>query len=253
MNRWCLILTAGCLLTATAAAESKPARPNIIFILADDLGYGDLGCYGQKKIKTPNLDRLAAEGMRFTQCYAGSTVCAPSRCALMTGLHTGHARVRGNARVPLRPDDMHRGRSSCKTAGYATGLVGKWGLGEAGTHRRAEQARASTTSSATSTRSTPTTTTRTSSGGTTEKVAARRNVGREGRRDQKRAQYSHDLFREEALSSSRRTRPAVLPLPRLHHPARQQRGQAGSGMEVPDRRAVHRTRPGRSRRRTTRP
>ena len=77
----------------TAAAE----KPNIIFILADDLGYGELGCYGQKMIQTPHLDRLAAEGMRFTRFYAGSTVCAPSRSVLMTGLHTGHTRVRGNA------------------------------------------------------------------------------------------------------------------------------------------------------------
>src|SRR5206468_2772574 len=87
----------------------RPKRadvPNIIFILADDLGYGDLGCYGQKKIKTPNIDHLAEEGMRFTQCYAGSTVCAPSRCCLMTGEHTGHARVRGNARVALEPGDL---------------------------------------------------------------------------------------------------------------------------------------------------
>src|SRR5512143_4285384 len=73
-------------------AQEPAGKPNIIFILADDLGYGDLGCYGQKQIQTPNLDRLAAEGMRFTQFYAGSTVCAPSRCCLMTGLHTGHAR-----------------------------------------------------------------------------------------------------------------------------------------------------------------
>src|SRR5262249_17824617 len=86
--------------------ESPPRRPKIIFILADDLGYGDLGCYGQKQIRTPNIDRLAAEGVRFTQCYAGSTVCAPSRCALMTGKHTGHCTVRGNALVPLRPEDV---------------------------------------------------------------------------------------------------------------------------------------------------
>ncbi|UCF42640.1 MAG: arylsulfatase [Planctomycetota bacterium] len=104
-------------------------RPNIIFVLADDLGYGDLGCYGQEKIKTPNLDRMAAEGMRFTQHYAGSTVCAPSRCALMTGLHTGHCRVRGNKRVPLRPCDATVAEL-LKKAGYATGLIGKWGLGE---------------------------------------------------------------------------------------------------------------------------
>src|SRR6478736_2445790 len=89
----------------SSSAEVLPPIPNIILIVADDLGYGDLGCYGQGKIKTPNLDKLAAEGMRFTSFYAGSTVCAPSRCALMTGLHTGHARIRGNAKVPLKPDD----------------------------------------------------------------------------------------------------------------------------------------------------
>src|SRR5438034_11816493 len=114
-----------------ALRARAPAKPNIIFILADDLGYGDLGCYGQKKIRTPNLDRLAADGMRFTQCYAGSTVCAPSRCCLMTGVHTGHALVRGNARVPLRPDDVTVAKV-LKGAGYRTALVGKWGLGEAG-------------------------------------------------------------------------------------------------------------------------
>ena len=107
-------------------------RPNIVFILADDLGYGDLGCYGQKKIKTPHLDKLAAEGMRFTQCYAGSTVCAPSRAVLMTGLHTGHARIRGNARVPLAPDDVTLAEV-LKDAGYATAAIGKWGLGNEGT------------------------------------------------------------------------------------------------------------------------
>src|SRR5439155_12488058 len=88
-------------------AQVPPKRPNILFILADDLGYGDLGCYGQERIKTPNIDRLAAEGVRFTQAYAGSTVCAPSRCCLMTGKHTGHATVRGNKapELGLRPDE----------------------------------------------------------------------------------------------------------------------------------------------------
>jgi len=105
-----------------------PRRPSIVFILADDLGYGDLGCYGQTRIKTPNIDRLAAEGMRFTDCYAGSTVCAPSRCALMTGLHTGHCWVRGNAKLALRPQDVTVAEI-LKTAGYHTGLIGKWGLG----------------------------------------------------------------------------------------------------------------------------
>lgn len=111
-----------------SARPAAPRRPNIIFILADDLGYGDLGCYGQTKIKTPNIDRLAAEGMRFTDFYAGSTVCAPSRCALMTGLHTGHCLIRGNAKVALREQDVTVA-DLLKDSGYHTGLVGKWGLG----------------------------------------------------------------------------------------------------------------------------
>jgi arylsulfatase A-like enzyme len=114
---------------ATRAECAEKPAPNIIFILADDLGYGDLGCYGQKLIQTPNLDKIAAEGIRFTQAYAGSTVCAPSRCALMTGLHTGHCRVRGNARVPLLPEDVTVAEV-LRAAGYRTGIIGKWGLGE---------------------------------------------------------------------------------------------------------------------------
>ena len=90
---------------AAVLAADKAARPNIIFIMADDLGYGDLGCFGQKRIRTPNIDRLAAEGMKLTDFYAGSTVCAPSRCVLMTGLHTGHCFIRGNGKINLRPDD----------------------------------------------------------------------------------------------------------------------------------------------------
>ncbi len=117
--------------TAVADTPSSPRRPNVVFILADDLGYGELGCYGQEKIRTPTLDRMASEGMRFTQCYAGSCVCAPSRCSLMTGLHTGHCWVRGNSTVALRPED-HTVAELLKDAGYATGLVGKWGLGLAG-------------------------------------------------------------------------------------------------------------------------
>jgi arylsulfatase A-like enzyme len=117
------------------AAEARP--PNVIFILADDLGYGDLGCFGQRLIQTPNIDRLAAEGMRFTQAYAGTTVCAPSRCALMTGLHTGHCAIRGNKEIkPEGQEPMPAGTFSVahlmKRAGYTTGLIGKWGLGHPG-------------------------------------------------------------------------------------------------------------------------
>jgi len=121
-------LTASSLLGPSHAWASESKKPNIIFILADDLGYGDLGCYGQKEIKTPHLDRMAAEGMKFTQHYAGSTVCAPSRCVLMTGLHTGHARVRGNSRILMEPEDVTVAKV-LKQAGYATGIIGKWGVG----------------------------------------------------------------------------------------------------------------------------
>ena len=121
----------GTVAVAGLSAQPAPARPNVLFILADDLGYGDLGCYGQEQIATPNLDRLASEGTRFTQAYAGSTVCAPSRCCLMTGFHSGHARIRGNARVPLAPNDLTVAQVF-KQAGYRTGIVGKWGLGNPG-------------------------------------------------------------------------------------------------------------------------
>jgi arylsulfatase A-like enzyme len=114
-------------------ASAKP--PNIIFILTDDLGYGDLGCYGQKMIQTPNLDRMAAEGVRFTDCYSGQAVCAPARCSLLTGLHMGHAHIRNNSTPPdnpLRPEDTTVAEA-LKAGGYRTGVVGKWGLGNATT------------------------------------------------------------------------------------------------------------------------
>jgi len=116
-------------LSVSAAAE----RPNIILILADDLGYGDLGSYGQTRIHTPHLDRMAAEGIRFTSAYAGSTICAPSRCCLMTGLHTGHAHTRDNRSpdLPLRPQDITVAEI-LKQSGYRTALIGKWSLGELG-------------------------------------------------------------------------------------------------------------------------
>ena len=113
------------LTTCGVAAE----RPNIVFILADDLGYGEVGCYGQKFIQTPNIDRLAAEGMRFTQCYAGSHVCAPSRSTLMTGLHTGHTPIRNNGGYRYLYAEDVTVAEVLKPAGYATGCFGKWGLG----------------------------------------------------------------------------------------------------------------------------
>lgn len=118
-------------------ASGKTAHPNIIYILADDLGYGDLGCYGQKKFATPHIDSLAASGIRFTRHYAGSTVCAPSRSSLMTGLHTGHTPVRGNkewepeGQWPL-PDSSITLAELLKKAGLKTGAFGKWGLGYPG-------------------------------------------------------------------------------------------------------------------------
>ncbi len=122
------------LVGATTGAAISADRPNVIFILADDLGYGDLGSYGQQVIRTPSLDRMAAEGLRFTQFYAGSTVCAPSRSVLMTGRHAGRTHVRGNASgtaQSLRDEDVTVAEV-LKSAGYATGLFGKWGLGEVG-------------------------------------------------------------------------------------------------------------------------
>jgi arylsulfatase A-like enzyme len=119
------------------AATPQPSRPNLIWIMADDLGYGELGCYGQKVIRTPHLDRMAQEGLRFTQFYAGATVCAPSRSVLMTGQHHGHTRVRGNAgqtnpaAQALKPGDVTLAKV-LQQAGYATALVGKWGLGDIG-------------------------------------------------------------------------------------------------------------------------
>ncbi|WP_235297000.1 arylsulfatase [Portibacter marinus] len=120
--------------TKNVYESEKKATPNIIYILADDLGYGDLSCYGQKKFSTPNIDRLAREGMKFTSHYSGSTVCAPSRSTLLTGQHTGFTYIRGNKEVrpegqhPL-PDSIFTMAEMFKEAGYKTGAFGKWGLG----------------------------------------------------------------------------------------------------------------------------
>lgn len=139
-----LFLLIFCLLQAsylTIEAQTKTkSHPNIIYVYADDLGYGELGCYGQQKIKTPNLDRIAKEGMRFTQHYTSTPVCAPARCMLMTGKHGGHSYIRGNyelggfedstegGQMPL-PEGTFTVAQLMKQAGYVTGAIGKWDWG----------------------------------------------------------------------------------------------------------------------------
>jgi len=135
----CLPLLASFLLSPLVlVADQAPPPPNIVFILADDLGYGELGCYGQEKIKTPHIDGLAAEGMRFSQHYTGAAVCAPARCVLLTGQHLAHAQIRGNrdsgngkpfpGQFPITAEVVTLAET-LKTAGYTTGGFGKWGLG----------------------------------------------------------------------------------------------------------------------------
>lgn len=138
-----LLLLSGCQAKSSDMALQSDRQPNVILIVADDLGYGDLGSYGQQLILTPHLDRMAAEGLRFTDFYAGSPVCAPSRCTLMTGKHPGHAYVRDNweaggwnegdaeGQQPLLPDTLTLGRAM-QEAGYQTACIGKWGLGGPG-------------------------------------------------------------------------------------------------------------------------
>ncbi len=233
---WCgivapLLAVAG---YATVCAQESP-RPNIVFILADDLGYGDLGCYGQEKIRTPRLDAMAAEGMRFTQAYSGSTVCAPSRCSLMTGRHSGTSRIRGNASVPLLPGDVCVAEA-LKGAGYRTALVGKWGLGDAGTTGEPtaqgfdsyfgylDQVHAHTYYPATLWRN-----------GVEEavpgNVESQRNVATE------RVTYSHDLFTTEAAQFVRANSEAPFFLYLAYtipHANNERHAALGDGMEVPD-------------------
>src|SRR3954454_19166664 len=136
------LLGAGTAAAATLAAPRGPAwarpaagrRPNIVYVLADDLGYGALGAYGQTTIRTPHLDRLAREGIRFTNGYSAAPICAPSRCCFLTGMHNGHARVRDNSFTTtgvdpaFLPEDTTVGQV-LKAGGYATGIFGKWGFG----------------------------------------------------------------------------------------------------------------------------
>jgi arylsulfatase A-like enzyme len=233
MNRY---LSGLALLLLAAGFVVAQEKPNIVFILADDLGYGDLGCYGQKRIKTPNIDRLAKEGLRFTQFYAGSTVCAPSRCCLMTGLHTGHALIRGNGKDALRPEDVTVAKL-LKDAGYATGLAGKWGLGDEGTTGvPTKQGFDSFFGYLNQTHAHnyyPTFLYRNE-----ERVKLRNEVPKEGDVGQgvatKKIDYSHDLIAEEALAfvKKHRDHPFFLYLAFTTPHANNEAGK--EGMEVPE-------------------
>lgn len=210
--------------------------PNIVFIMADDLGYGDLGCYGQTKIATPRLDELAGDGVRFTQFYAGSTVCAPSRCVLMTGLHTGHCFIRGNGKDNLRPEDVTVAEV-LKERGYATGMVGKWGLGHedsSGLPTRQgfdfffgylDQHHAHNYY--------PTFLIKNESRVALDNVVPKQGQWGQGVASEKRV-YSHDLMMEEALNFVRSvgTDPFFLYLPVTIPHANNEAGRRG--MEIPD-------------------
>lgn len=130
------LMAAGTAIAGCSGQKDQP-KPNVVFIIADDLGWGDLGCYGQELIETPNIDALARRGLQFTQCYSGTTVSAPSRSCLVTGTHSGHTYVRGNLRVPPEgqwplPTGTETIFHDFRNAGYTTGAFGKWGLGPVG-------------------------------------------------------------------------------------------------------------------------
>ena len=138
-SAWLVVTAAVLCLLAGGRQEAQTPRPNILFIQADDLGYGDLSAYGQTRFRTPALDRLAQTGIRFTNYYSGSTVCAPSRASLMTGLHTGHTWIRGNLAGNTLRDEDRTIATILREAGYRTALIGKWGLGEAESPGRPER------------------------------------------------------------------------------------------------------------------
>lgn len=221
-------------LEGLSEVEARP--PNIVLIVADDLGWGDLGCYGQEDILTPSLDLLAREGIRFTDFYAGSTVCAPSRSVLMTGLHTGHTYIRGNSKNGLRPEDLTVAEVLQKK-GYRTGQFGKWGLGGEGTtglptrqgfdyfFGYLDQSHAHNYYPSFLVRN-------------EERVPLANVVPDEGRWGQgvasEKVEYSHDLIAEEALDFVRRNqdRPFFLYVPFTTPHANNEAGEVG--MEVPD-------------------
>jgi len=239
MNRRCFLR--GLVSAAAGSVLARPVlagaarKPNIVFILADDLGYGDLGCYGQRRLKTPNLDRLAAEGVRFTQHYAGSTVCAPSRFTLMTGYHIGHAPTVGQGQC-LEPNRVTVAKC-LKAAGYATACIGKWGLGNYNTTGAAwkqgfdhffgylHQGHAHNYW--------PTFLWRNGEKVALPNVVPNENANGMGVASRKKA-YSHDLFTAEALAfvDQHKDRPFFLYLPYTIPHANNQAGN--HGMEVPD-------------------
>lgn len=241
----CALFAIVCLLTQSLSAAD--ARPNIIWIMADDLGYGDLGCFGQKHIKTPHLDKMAAEGMKLTNFYAGATVCAPSRCVLMTGLHTGHCQVRGNSssdRQTLTPKDVTIAKV-LQDAGYHTGMIGKWGLGEPGggeaghPNKQGFDYSFGYLSQFHAHNYYPEILWRNS-----EKVMLRNEVkkvksgpwGSAGYAT-KRVDYSHDLFMEDTLKfvDQKHTKPFFLYLPyTIPHANNEGTRGTGNGQEVPD-------------------
>ncbi len=221
-----------------AAKESRP--PNLVYIMADDLGYGDLGCFGQKTIKTPHLDKLAKDGMKFTSYYAGNTVCRPSRLALWTGKHMGHTPISSNAQYHFKPEDITVAEL-LKEKGYATGGVGKWAMGGTGTSGHPnengfdfwfgylDQGQAHNYY--------PTHLWR-----NTEKIPLTGNVlsgnpKDRGRVAKIRSTYSHDLITAEALNFVRKNKsqPFLLHIHWTIPHANNEGGRAtGDGMEIPD-------------------
>jgi uncharacterized sulfatase len=241
-----VVVVAIVLALAPASPAAEARRPNILLILADDLGYGDLGCYGQELIRTPYLDRMASEGLRFTQFYAGSTVCAPSRCVLMVGQHTGRCSVRGNAdkyRQSLTEQDFTVAEL-LKREGYVTAVIGKWGLGEEDTpghpHRKGFDYFYGFLNQTHAHNYYPEFVWR-----NWEQVRLRNVLLRQGKPyeqlgagiAEKKLDYVHDLFTQEALAFIRqhRDQPFFLYLAyTIPHANNEATRETGDGQEVPD-------------------